>query len=354
MSNIEWTDVTWNVLAGCSPVSEGCRNCYAAREAIRLAGNPNEKIAAKYTGTAEMRGAGKARRPVFTGTITVTPDVLSKPFSWRTPRRVFVNSMSDLFHESVQSWVVAHHFAVMAATPQHTYQVLTKRPAYMAELLRDPHFWAIVWSVGMEHWWNTDALAFIGQIGPDDPLPNVWLGTSVENQEAADERIPHLLRTPAAVRFLSCEPLLGPVDLTEVELPEEYRISISTRAHINCLTRHDDEHFFNDHEAIDWVIVGGESGPGARECDAAWIRSIVRQCREAGTPVFVKQLGAMPLDTCVDCDGRGPRMYGERRCQTCFETGRMVLRLRDRKGGDPSEWPQDLRVREFPNATAGV
>ncbi len=301
-SSIEWTDETWNPIAGCSPVSEGCRNCYAAKEAIRLGGNPNELIAAKYSGTAAMRGVGPARRAVFTGKITFDERALVKPLSWKKPRRVFVNSMSDLFHESVPFAFIDRVFAVMAATPQHTYQVLTKRPERMAEYFSDPESRRRVWNRRCD----------LGKPGPpmEWPLPNVWLGTSVEDQAAADARIPHLLRTPAAVRFLSCEPLLGPVDLTLVDFDG------ATGLHVL-------EH---PPRQIDWVIVGGESGGGARGFNVRWARQLVDQCRAAGVAVFVKQLGARPFDT----------EASER------------LQLRDRKGGWMREWPEDLQVREFP------
>lgn len=374
MSKIEWTDATWNPVVGCSPVSEGCRNCYAAKEAIRLGGNPNEKISTMYAGTSEMRGAGSKRRAVFTGRVNLVPDRLDQPLRWRKPRRVFVNSMSDLFHESVPFEFIDRVFAVMALCPQHTFQVLTKRPERMAEYLnkagavrsicvaadevigsllppvgdRDEFDPSVVreWKSwyrqfgGADHvkrltaWTQGGGAAeekFIREGGGlypswiNWPLPNVQLGTSVEDQAAADERIPHLLRTPAAVRFLSCEPLLGPVDIDRAMYGDAYRYGMNHFGHTDG---------FGYEALIHWVIVGGESGPGARPCDVAWIRSIKDQCQAAGVPVFVKQLGARPLVT----DPPGARMAH----------WHDDLRLRDRKGGDPAEWPEDLRVREYP------
>jgi protein gp37 len=202
---------------------------------------------------------------------------------------VFVNSMSDLFHEAVPFEFVNEVFAVMSMTPQHTYQILTKRPERMAKYM----------------------LLRMGR----RPLPNVWLGTSVENQTTADERIPHLLRCPAAVRFLSCEPLLGPISFS-VKCPPEYQ------PHIR-------------HDRIGWVITGGESGPGARPCNVEWIRSIVLRCKAAQVPVFVKQLGAKPYD---------PSWHGN------GTTTGSAMNLNDSKGGDPDEWSDDLRVREMPVA----
>lgn len=318
-TSIEWTDETWNPVLGCSPVSKGCLHCYAAKEAVRLAGNPNPKISVPYAGLAEMRGAGEKRRAVFTGALSFMHDRLEQPLQWLKSRRVFVNSMSDLFHPDVPIEFIAQVFAVMAMTRRHTYQVLTKRADRMAEVLGSELFRSEVEiavalrldGIHREMVW---------------PLPNVWLGTSVEDQPAADERIPHLLRTPAAVRFLSCEPLLGPVDLR--------RIKITASLYADALGGRD---------TADWVIVGGESGPRARPCNVAWIRSIVQQCREAGTSVFVKQLGAVPVEVRPAPTRKWP--------DSEIEYG---LKLRDRKGGNMEEWPADLRVREFPNATAGV
>lgn len=230
-TGIEWTDATWNPVVGCAPVSEGCRNCYAAREAVRFGANP--KVAATYEGLAEMRGADASRRAVFTGKIRTLDHRLDQPLRWKRPRRIFVNSMSDLFHPDVPVAFISEVFRVMSLAPQHTFQVLTKRPERMAEYLRG-----------------------------DCPLPNVWLGTSVEDQAAADERVPHLLDTPAAVRFLSCEPLLGDVDL---------------RPHLY---------------GLDWVIVGGESGPRARPMHPSWVRRIRNACIWNEVPFLFKQWGA--------------------------------------------------------------
>lgn len=268
---IEWTQETWNPLAGCTPVSEGCRNCYAAKEAVRLAGNPNEKIAAKYAGTAEMRGAGTRRRAVFTGRVNLDESALTKPLRWRMPRRVFVNSMSDLFHEAVPEDYVAAVVAVMAACPQHTFQVLTKRPERMAAFFSR-------WAMGS--CWMEARDRGVPLVLDDFgalfwPLPNVWLGTSVEDQRAADERIPHLLATPAAVRFLSCEPLLGPVEFSDVTGRSDCVAALGKPAL----------------DGIHWVIAGGESGPGARPMHPDWARSLRDQCQAAGVPFFFKQWG---------------------------------------------------------------
>lgn len=287
-TSIEWTDATWNPVVGCEPVSPGCLNCYAASMARRLEGmgrdgytpicvqgRPLERIVRTVNG-----------RAVFTGSVRFREEVLSEPHRWRRPRRVFVCSMSDLFHEGVTDAQIEAVFEAMSATPQHTYQVLTKRPERMAMFLR-------------------------GWI----PAGNIWLGTSCEDQQRFDERVRHLLNCRGSVRFLSCEPLLEPIDFRQLPSDPERRI---------CWGR------------IDWVIVGGESGPRARPCQLEWIRSIVHQCQAAGVPCFVKQLGAVQLMPSADPS-------------QSFATVKLNRsRLKDPKGGDPDEWPADLRVRAMP------
>ncbi|WP_190824741.1 DUF5131 family protein [Saccharopolyspora pogona] len=185
-TGIEWTDETWNPVTGCTKVSPGCDNCYALTLAERFRGTPGHYFENGFD-------------------VQLRPDKLIEPLKWRKPRRIFVNSMSDLFHQDVPGSYIAQVWATMAATPQHTYQVLTKRHGRMRSLLSNPYF-------------RKDVMGWLRQDGhpiPAWPLPNVWLGVSVEDQKRADRRIPALLETPAAVRFLSCEPLLGPVDLTK-------------------------------------------------------------------------------------------------------------------------------------------
>lgn len=334
-SDIEWTDETWNFLAGCTPVSEGCRNCYAAREAVRLAGNPNEMISEKYSGTARMTAPGANRRAVFTGRVNFHEPSLLKPLRVRTPKRWFVNSMSDLFHESVDPFVIIRAFAVMDLARHHTFQILTKRPERAERLLGDSDFTRRLDEARVE------VASQLGQGNPGDfefPLANVWLGTSVEDQAAADTRIPHLLRTPAAVRFLSCEPLLGPVDLRQqwrdfLEGWDTEAVHVCGGDEKRCY-RHCPEAQQVHTERVHWVIVGGESGPKARRLDIDWIRRIVGDCRDTSTPVFVKQLGARPYEVTV------PGPVGSEQA--------LDLGLLSSKGGDWEEWPKDLRVREFP------
>jgi protein gp37 len=309
-THIEWTEATWNPVTGCTKISPGCKNCYIERTP------PFHMAGRKFV---------KGRIP-----LEFHDNRLTQPLRWRKPRRVFVNSLSDLFHADVPDDFIDRVFAVMALCPQHTFQVLTKRPERMA---------AYITRTGRSITYLDDAARTLGYTLRFDtgnghplglvrwPLPNCWAGTSVEDQPRADERIPHLLRCPAAVRFLSCEPLLGPVDLRNPcaigrqQGLESAGLPGRIAAEVECT--------FSDLDGIGWVIVGGESGPGARPCDVAWVRALVGQCRAVGVPCFVKQVGANPY-------------------QSFGHVGVEPLKLRDRKGGDPSEWPEDLRVRQFP------
>jgi protein gp37 len=288
-TSIEWTDETWNPVVGCTKVSKGCQFCYAKtlhdkRHKASLAG---KDVAPQYAQAFES--------------VQLMPERLDAPLHWRKPRRVFVNSVSDLFHEDVPDEFLQRVFLTMARAPRHTFQILTKRP----ERMRNFFMRRSLVETGTELY---EAAA--GRW----PLPNVWLGTSVENQEAADERIPELLQTPAAVRFLSCEPLLGPVNIV---------------AAINRFYQDNPFHdVFGEKNGIDWVIAGAESGPKARPCELQWIRSIVSQCRFGEVPVFVKQLGGRP----IEIDGSVSQF--------------------SKKGGVMEEWPDDLKVREFPRVEA--
>lgn len=284
-SKIEWTDATWNPITGCTLVSEGCRNCYAATlAATRLKHHPSRE------GLAKLNAAGEAK---FTGEVRFNEHWLDQPLRWRKPRMIFVCAHGDLFHENVPDEWIDRVFAVMALAPQHTFQVLTKRPERAREYLD-----AILSREGF-----TDIEAEGRDICGDDgfqlkrwPLPNVWLGTSVEDQDTADARIPHLLATPAAVRFVSAEPLLGPVQLDRVFLQDD-------QPHMNALSGVSEDHLQRyRHNRLDWVIVGGESGPGARPMHPDWARDLRDQCSAAGVPFFFKQWGEYApydFDACV-------------------------------------------------------
>ncbi len=274
-SPIQWTEATWNPVVGCKRVSAGCDHCYA----FQL--HDQRHIAWKR---GRFPTAPKQYHVPFSQ-VQLMPERLSDPLHWRKPRVIFVNSMSDLFHEAVPDSFIEQVWETMRQTPRHTYQILTKRPERMA--------------------------ALCDRIN-SDPLPNVWLGTSVENQAAANERIPYLAQTPAAVRFLSCEPLLERIDINDwlgQEAVEPYE----------PWEPYSYERFADP--LIDWVIVGGESGPHARRFCPEW--SLIEECRAAGVPLFVKQFGTVWAKE---------------------------HHAHDHHGGDMSEWPEYYRVRQYPQA----
>jgi len=287
VTKIEWTDATWNPIVGCSVVSPGCTNCYA----MRMAGT-RLKTTRPYSGLTQDSKAG----PVWTGEVRFLEERLTQPLKWRKPRRVFVNSMGDLFHEDVPEDWIHHIFAVMALCPQHMFQVLTKRPErmqrYMARLAQSVvPLQNRALGMGYTFEWQGDGLLRW-------PIPNVWLGTSVEDQTRADERIPALLATPAAVRFLSCEPLLGPVNLSRLGLwlCQHWKSKDALPKAPWCpddpskwwwkpqALRGPGQHMLN------WIICGGESGPHARDMDPDWARDIRDQCGAAGVAYFFKQM----------------------------------------------------------------
>jgi protein gp37 len=264
-TGIEWTEATWNPVVGCTHVSAGCDHCYAAREASgRLAAHPI------YAGLADSAK--------FTGEVRLLPERLGQPLRWRKPRRIFVNSMSDLFHDGVPDEYIAKVFATMALAGHHTFQVLTKRHARMRSLLSNDRRMR-----DMVRWMVQDPQT-------PWPLPNVWLGVSVEDQHWADIRVPALLDTPATVRFLSCEPLLGPIDLfgdTEQPGPACTVQGYSQPTDYGTGTEYD----LDVQPGVDWVIAGGESGPGARLMLAPWARALRDQCNAAGVAFLFKQWG---------------------------------------------------------------
>lgn len=347
-SSIEWTDATWNPVRGCTKVSPGCAHCYAETFAERWRGVKGHP----YEQGFDLR---------------LVPEKLTEPLTWRKPRRVFVNSMSDLFQDGVPDSFIDQVFAVMALAPQHTFQLLTKRAARMRDYLSHADVFARVSELAMSFQYagnfedevEFDARDAHEQMAAFWPLPNVWLGVSVEDQPRADERIPLLLETPAAVRFISAEPLLGPIRLKQ-QTPDGYWPPNAPQPDVAWL-RHKDwpDDFQYWTTGLDWVIVGGESGPGARAMDLAWVRGIVEQCRAALVPVFVKQLGALPYEyvwprTDYPGDLRAfTTSYPKLDAISRSQGGRMVNTIANqqvlsRKGGDMAEWPEDLRVREFP------
>lgn len=305
-TGIEWTDASWNPVVGCSVVSAGCTNCYAMKMAGRLESMVQAHIAKNggdpgpfyhYEGTIKDTRGGA----VWTGKVALAPErVLTQPLRWKRPRRIFVNSMGDLFHESVPDEWIDQVFAVIALCPQHTFQILTKRSARLRayfskdgrEEAIDAAFQKLCGQLGI----NSERVHYGSPfLGCDSglPLPNVWLGVSVENQAQAEVRIFDLLNTPAALRFLSCEPLLGPVNLT--------RICLEFKANhfFNCLDGrinkssgdgvYENSPVFN--AAIQWIIAGGESGRDARPVHADWVRALRDHCVVADVPFFFKQWG---------------------------------------------------------------
>lgn len=321
-TKIEWTEATWNPIVGCSLASPGCTNCYAMGfagriEAANAVTHSTARVAREYDGTTR-RVNGKA---VWTGKLALADDhKLTSPLRRKKPTTYFVNSMGDLFHEDAPDEWIDKVFAVMALAPQHTFQVLTKRSARMREYLeqlgrnaeRDranelPATWQtrLAESVPAGKWRisRADAARSLGvaikmegdQSTPRWPLPNVWLGVSTEDQRRADERIPDLLATPAAIRFISAEPLLGPIDLTELDdgLKDDLHLRIDAFTG-DVSDGHDliTGVFDTPDPKLDWVIAGGESGADARPTHPDWIRALRDQCADAGTPFFFKQWGA--------------------------------------------------------------
>jgi protein gp37 len=305
-SAIEWTQATWNPVTGCDRISPACDRCYALTLAKRL----------KAMGQPHYQTDGHPRTSGPGFGVATHLEALTVPLGWRRPRLIFVNSMSDLFHARVPDTFIAQVFAVMAAANHHTFQVLTKRPRRMARLLSTRAFPKQVFDLAAARY-GADVLTW--------PMPNLWLGTSVETQKYADQRIPSLLEVPTVIRFLSCEPLLGPLDLRpwlppvqptctwpSEPLTDTDRQAVATFGY--QLRR------MGGHPAIDWVIAGGESGPGARPMRLDWVRALREQAAAAGVAFFCKQLGS-----------HWARDHHA-----------------DPKGGDPARWPADLRVRTWP------
>jgi protein gp37 len=327
ISKIQWTNATYEPVLGCTRVSEGCRACYAEELVARRMGqNP---MTPRYHGLAVINASGQPR---WTGKVVPQPDHLGLPLHWKKPRRVFVCSRSDLFHPKVKFEYIAAVFGVMAACPQHTFLVLTKRSERALEFFR----WLDA-RVGTEDVpvrrgrdqldvcsYELRKYGVFPDYGCSWPLPNVHLGVSVENQQYADERISTLLTCPAAVRWISAEPLLGPVDLfafLKTPLRDESLAALRSRPM----------------PGLDWIVVGGESthikkNP-ARPCNVQWIRSIVQQCKDANVACFVKQLGSNAFLEEVATAGPYPDVS---------------RRTWKGKGDDRALFPKDLQVFEYP------
>lgn len=346
-TGIQWTDETWNIVVGCHQISPGCAHCYAKQA--------HDKRHAAFK-------AGKLQNvPQYAWPFEVVqlkPERLHHPIIWKQPRRIFVNSVADLFHDDVPFAFVDRVWAVMSLTPRHTFQILTKRPARMFDYF-DKHFTRHkVAALASEFSGRRD-----GALGTCDhdvcnapfPLPNVWLGVSVENQRFADERIPLLLRTPAAVRFLSCEPLLGPVNLRRIGVGargDDHDALLGWRTRYGYKARTPDECSISVTSEgcarIDWVILGGESGAQARPFDIRWAAKIVADCKAAGVPAFVKQMGDMPMEPHADWSARGTTRLLNARNHSRVPADYVPLKFNGAHGDQIDEWPAELRVREWP------
>lgn len=324
-TSIEWTDATWNPLRGCTRVSEGCKNCYAEVMAARFS-KPGQWGHGLAT-MARVHHTGKIDHR-WTGKVILVEGQLDQPLRWKKPRRIFVNSTSDLFHESVPDEWIDRIFAVMALAPRHTFQVLTKRPERAKAYLSNPERRRAS-ATHAALWHATGRWAMPDDISLLWPLPHVWLGTSVEDKATADARIPQLLATPAAVRFLSAEPLLGPVDVYRHLWDHEFLRAPPT-------------------PCLDWVICGGESGPGARPMHAEWARSLRDQCITADVAFFYKQTGEWLHETQATADEWDPIAAAARNIHL-WPDGTMSLRLGKKAAGrvlDGRTWDQMPGVRD--------
>lgn len=335
-TSIEWTDRSINPVRArnretgavghfCEKVSPGCTNCYASTWNERVRPSGKHLIGTGLTFDAQNRDKIE---------FFLDESKLQEVLRRRIPTKWFWSDMTDLFGAWVPDEWIDRCFAVMALTPWHTHQVLTKR----AELMRE---YSQRIADGLDHGL---ARAFANHRPMQNkdwawPLSNVWLGVSVEDQPRADQRIPLLLQTPAAIRFISAEPLLGPIEFDGIDCwPQfDYRPTYEYyRTFLKMQGVESDGKPVKVRDGLDWVIVGGESGPGARPFDITWARMILRQCRAASVPVFIKQLGARPYN--------GGNIYAEQAVT--------AIDYQDRKGGDPDAWPEDLRVRQYPEVRA--
>jgi protein gp37 len=320
-SAIQWTDASWNPTRGCKKVSPGCRACYAEAFAERFRGahqtkpDPDHKPAKgekrRVIPMLDERGQPVPHAYHDGFDPRLVPDMLGLPLTWKRGRKIFVNSMSDLFMDEVPDSYIDQVLARMLLVHRHTYQVLTKRADRMAGYFTADDLYRRVSDAASDVRAMHSDLRYVFTNAQKPLLPSwLWLGVSVEDKKYGMPRIEHLRRVPAAVRFLSVEPLLediGTLDLT----------------------------------GIHWVVVGGESGIRARKCEVEWIRNVVAQCKAAAVPVFVKQLGARATDEKNGIAGARLRLPQE-------SAGLVKLRLKDSKGGEISEWPEDLRIQQMP------
>jgi protein gp37 len=313
-TTIEWTKYVWPIVQGCDLVSPGCTNCYAVPLLWRLQHNPLAKVSDPIAGLVTKNKYGKLH---FTGKVALRHDRLEDPLKWKTPRRIFVPSHGDIFHKYVPFDFLDRIFLTMAYARRHTFQVLTKRGDRMQRYITDPETPNRINAL-----LRAETAPYVNWQLKTWPLPNVWLGISAEDQTRLTERWQFLRDTPAALRFLSYEPALEAIDLTAICNGWHFEDALAG-------VRYHDTPAGGGGATmkipkLDWGIGGLESGNKAREGNVRWLHSFKNQFQRAGVPVFIKQLGRRPM----------------------LDTEPMVLK--DRKGGDPEEWPIDLRVRQFP------
>ena len=328
-TGIEWTDATWNPITGCAVVSPGCKRCYA----MKLAGTRLRHIPSRAGLTRDSQAG-----PVWTGEVRLNEQWLDQPLRWQRPRKIFVCAHGDLFAENVPDAWIDRVFAVMALAPQHTFQVLTKRAARMRHYVRNlPNRDDLVASAAVHMWGGRDPDGVHETVmhAVRNPLPNVWLGVSAEDQQRADERVPELLATPAAIRFVSAEPLLGPIDFTCVPRPKAWPTPTDDIADgidaLRYLHRpHPEALGAAEPRSIDWIIAGGESGAGARPMHPAWVREIRDDCAAAGVAFLFKQWGAFrPLTPAEQNTACGATLIGSDR----YDRDAYVLRVGKKRAG---------------------
>jgi protein gp37 len=296
-SRIESVDASWNPTYGCSTVSRGCHNCYARRIAAKSA-----KPGQVYYGIAKYSPSGAPR---WTGRLVHATEKTWEPLRWQDGRMIAVDTMSDLFHERIPDAWRDEAYGVMALCPQHTFQVLTKRPQGMERYFSAPDIWKRIEAEARRIYRDRHGNAYPSDGQLQGPLPNVWHGVSVENQSAANYRVPMLLKVPSARHYVAAEPLLAPIRLS---------------------------HWLGA-DRVSWVLISGEGGPEARPCDVVWIRSLIEQGSDAGVSIFVKQLGS------------ATNVQG-----ATHETGHQPVDTRTRRASEMEEWPEAVRVRQMPDA----
>lgn len=309
-SSIEWTDATWNIITGCSVISPGCTNCYA----MRLSGTRLKHHPSRAGLTADTKAG-----PVWNGEVRFNREWLRQPLEWKQPRKIFVCAHGDLFHESVPDEWLDEIFAVVALAQHHIIQILTKRAPRMRAYLSDPDLGLRIGAKLMEAARGNAAaealvIGIVHQLTFGQGLPHVWLGISAEDQARADERVPELLLTPAAVRWVSAEPLLGPIDLEHIQAPRFTPEDAELDWRFSALSTGDVYEFRDSlgfwesgdgpwrNARLDWVVAGGESGPDARPMHPDWARSLRDQCVAAGVPFHFKQNGAWTVEYDRDRD----------------------------------------------------